>query len=154
MTEPKKLLHILMHIGRLLKQQIGDELAPLKLQHGQARTLVFLLIHGKITQANLARGMEVKPATITRMLKPLEARNLIWRKTDEKTNRAVVVGLTPEGEELALQSQEAWERVEAELLEAMLPGESAQLFGQLEAFRNQLGGSTPEIIPYEKENTP
>lgn len=152
MKESKKLFHILMHIGRLLQQQIADELTPLKLHHGQARTLAFLERHGQVTQADLARGMDVKPATTTRMLKPLETRELVWRKTDEKTNRAMVVGLTDEGRACAEQVHAAWERVEAKLVEGLLPGDSAQLFTQLEAFRNQLGGTEPEIPPCNEEN--
>ena len=72
----KTLLHILMHNGRLLERAIEEELAASGLHHGQGRILINIQRTSGITQADLARRMDVKPSTITNMLKPLEQQKL------------------------------------------------------------------------------
>ena len=151
MKHKKTVFNIMMHIGRLLEQAISEELSHLNLHHGQGRTLIILSDHGEITQANLARGVDVKPATITNMLKPLESRGLISRKKDTKTNRAIVVGLTEEGENIADQVRKKWNNIESRLLSTLGESPDVRLFSQLEAIRDILGGKKPEFIPHNKE---
>ncbi len=145
----KTLLHILMHIGKLLDERIAKKLAKLGLHHGQGRVLINLLRHGSMNQANLTRAMNRKPATITIMLRPLEERNLIERTPDPKTNRAMVVSLTAEGKRVAKQVQKAWRQIESGLSAAIPCGQQKRLFEQLESLRSVLGGSTPEFISYQ-----
>ncbi|VGO19982.1 MarR family winged helix-turn-helix transcriptional regulator [Pontiella sulfatireligans] len=141
----KTLLHILMHDGRLLLRAIEEELSPLGLHHGQGRILVAIASAGAVTQADLARRMDIKPATVTNMLKPLAANKLIHRETDPKTNRAMVVALTADGQQACSEIQKAWERIE-ERMSAELPDiDLEHLFALLESIRSALGGNdTPE----------
>ena len=104
-----------MHNGRLLERVINSELAPVGLHHGQGRMLQVIERCGPITQADLARRMDVKPATVTHMLKPLMGRTLVLRATDPKTNRALVVSLTPAGRRASRAVLDAWGRVEQRL---------------------------------------
>ena len=86
------------------------------------------------------------------MLKPLAERELIDRTSDPKTNRAVVVSLTPAGSVLAKQVEAVWRRVERKLCAA---GESNdRLLKDLESLRAALGGSTPKFVPYRTEGNP
>jgi len=148
LKRPKTLFHILMHIGRLLEQKTNACLEPLKLHHGQARTLTILMAHGPITQADLARGMGLRPATITNMLRPLEARELIKRYTDPKTNRAIVVSLTSDGKTLAESVQNAWSEIEDTLTKAVPSDQREATFLLLESVRDQLGGKAPDYKTY------
>jgi len=144
----KTLLHILMHIGKLLRDQIADELAVMDLHHGQGRVLVNLKRHGPMNQANLGRGMHLKPATITTMLKPMEQRGLIVRTSDPKTNRAQIVALTDAGQAMAIAVEGTWQKVEKRLRKAVPEAEREQLFRQLEAIREILGGHPPRFAPH------
>ena len=139
----KTAFHILMHLGRLLQQEIASELSAIGLHHGQGRILAILKDHGTMTQATMARVTDLKPATVTNMLKPLEKRELISRAVDPKTNRAMVVTLTAKGAELADAVQAAWQAVEARLIATMPESERDGLFSRLEGFRDVLGGSAP-----------
>jgi len=139
----KTLLHILMHIGRLLERAVEEELAPSGLHHGQGRILLNIKASGEITQANLARLTDVKPATVTNMLKPLEAKKLVRRRTDPKTNRAIIVSLTAEGESACVQIKSAWDRIEKRMHESLPEIEMDEHFQSLETIRSALGGKEP-----------
>jgi DNA-binding MarR family transcriptional regulator len=140
----KTLLHILMHNGRLLQRTVDEELAPLGLHHGQGRILKTIAACGEITQADLARRMNIKPPTVTNMLKPLEGKKLIRRKIDPNTNRAQVVSLTPAGEHVCEQVLAAWDRVEVRIIQTIPEAERDELFQRLENVRNTLGGKGPQ----------
>ncbi len=139
----KTLLHILMHNGRLLERALEAELSASGLHHGQGRILLNIKACGEITQADLARLMDVKPATVTNMLKPLEAKKLIHRRTDPQTNRAILVTLSRAGERACEHIQSVWGQIEDRMLEP-LPHEGMEaLFSALETIRNTLGGKEP-----------
>ena len=138
-TKPvKTAVHILMHIGKLLQETIASELKPYGLHHGQGRILAILERDGPMTQADLARVTDLKPATITNMLKPLEKRTLIVRHVDKKTNRAMVVKLTKEGMALSEQVNIAWLTVDERLTHSIPQEEKEFLFAHLEGFRDTL----------------
>ncbi|WP_372808857.1 MarR family winged helix-turn-helix transcriptional regulator [Pontiella sp.] len=139
----KMLLHLLMHNGRLLERAIEEELASCGLHHGQGRILINIQRASGITQADLARRMDVKPSTITNMLRPLEQKKLIKRKTDPKTNRAQRVSLTPAGVAACSEIQAAWGRVESRLLKSLPNGEQTALIQTLEILLTTLGGTLP-----------
>ena len=149
----KTRLHILLHVGKLLDKRLNEELNKIGLYHGQAMVLSILKKHRAVTQADLARGMSRKPATLTNMLKPMEEKGWIKRFTDKKTNRAVVVSLTEKGEKLVDSVEMIYSDVEETLIKAV-PDEDAELFfSHMEALRDELGGSRPKFITYEqKEN--
>lgn len=140
----KTFLHILMHNGRLLQRAVEEELSPIGLHHGQGRILMTVASRGTITQADLARLMDIKPATVTNMLKPLEEKKLILRKTDTQTNRAVIVSLSPDGKRACTEIQAAWDRVEARITEKLPTTGRDDLFQALEIIRDALGGHGPE----------
>lgn len=140
----KTLLHILMHNGRLLRREVEAELFPLGLHHGQGRMLQVIARAQNITQADLARQMDIKPATVTNMLKPLIARKLVCRELDPVTNRAMVVSLTSRGESLCIEIDAAWQRVEQRMVHSFSKKELMYLFQGLEKVRNILGGKGPE----------
>ncbi len=132
-----------MHNGRLLERAVEKELAPTGLHHGQGRILLNIKASGAITQADLARLMDVKPATVTNMLKPLEEKKLVQRKTDPKTNRAIIVSLSAKGERACQQIQSAWNRIEERMTENLPKDGMPELFQALETIRGALGGKEP-----------
>ncbi len=87
--------------------------------------------------------MDVKPSTITNMLKPLEQQKLIKRKVDPKTNRALLVSLTPAGAAACSEIQAAWDRIETRLQENLSQTDMNELFQTLETILTTLGGTQP-----------
>ncbi len=139
----KTLLHILIHNGRLIERALEEKLAPEGLHHGQGRILLNIGSAGAITQADLARLMDIKPATVTNMLKPLERKKLVKRKLDAKTNRAVIVSLTADGESACVQIKSAWGRIEERMRKDLPEAGIDDLFHALETIREALGGKEP-----------
>lgn len=145
-TKPKQhLFHILMHIGQLLGEETRGRLNEKGLCHGQGRVLSALYRLGEMNQANLARGLGIKPATVTDMLQRMEANGLVERRTDEVTNRAVIVSLTPDGLEAAKAVHATWESI-GNRLAASVPAEDMEVvLSALESVRDTLGGTHPEF---------
>ena len=153
MRSPKKtLLHILMHIGKLLEIRVQGRLAGVGVHHGQARVLAALCRHGSMTQADLARGVGCTPATMSNMLRPMDQQGWIDRSTDPKTNRATVVRLTRRGGALAVQVDAAWKAVETDLRGALPDLPVEDFLRDCEAVRRALGGQAPKFVPYEERN--
>ena len=148
---PKLLLHLLLHSGKLLQEMVSEQLLPLGVHHGQGRVLSVLERFGPLTQAELARGMGLAPATVTVMLRPMEEQGGIERSVDPISGRARVVALTRDGAARAAQVHTAWRRVERSIRKA-LPGPAYdEAFSLLESLRDGLGGRTPEFQTYAQE---
>ncbi len=147
---PKPLFHILMHLGKLLESRMSEELSSAGVHHGQALVLAALRKHGAMTQADLARGMNCSPATLSTMLQPMSRQGWIDRSTDPKTNRAVVVRLTREGTQLAKKADAAWRAVEKVLSRAMPETSIEEFLQSCESLRHALGGEAPTFVPYEE----
>ena len=142
---PRRLLHLYMHIGRLLENRVSEELKAAGVHHAQGRVLSALAREGDLTQAQLARGMAVKPATVTVILKPMEKHGWIRRFTDPISGRARIVSLTKEGARLAESVRDAWDHVEVKIREALSASAYERAFRQLERVRDGLGGREPSF---------
>lgn len=147
MKDRRTYLHILMHIGRLLERRVTEQLRGLGLHHGQARLLAILLDHGDSIQAELASKMAIRPATLTRMLKPLKAGHFVRTSTDPNTNRGICVSLTTKGKTAAQKARKAWASVEKELTASVDTEAREDILLALEQFRRALGGEAPESPP-------
>ncbi len=149
--EQRLLLHLLLHTGRLLQGQVRDELREVGVPHAQGRVLSVLSRHGPLTQAGLARGMGVTPATTTVMLQSMEERGWVERAVDPATGRAMVVTLTSSGRALAGDVQRAWRRVDRRIRRTMSDDECRSLLPLLEQMRDGLGGHAPAFETYRRE---
>ena len=126
----------------MLERAVEKELAPLGLHHGQGRILTTIASCGLNTQAELARLIDIKPAMVTNMLKPLKKKKLIRRKLDSITHRTVLVSLTSAGEEACAAIHMAWERIEKQMLQKLtdIGTQPDELFQTLEPIRITPGG--------------
>jgi DNA-binding MarR family transcriptional regulator len=138
----KPLLHLFMHIGRLLEEALRSELALQSLHHGQARVLARLR-QGSLIQADIARALAVKPATVTNMLRRMEASGLIERAAHPDRPRANTVSLTRAGLEAAREVGTVWARVEEQLVSGLAGDDLDLLRTALERVRQNLGGTHP-----------
>ena len=138
---PKLMLHLFMHIGRLLEGLASEKLEKNGLYHGQGRILSALNHFGETTQADIARGLEIRPATVTNMIQRMEKSGLVKRSVDPVTNRAVIAELTTSGRKAAERVEQTWESIEP-LIVKMVPKKRAGEFRKiLEQVRNGLGGN-------------
>ncbi len=102
------------HIGGLMRQQ-HRHMALLNggregSFHGQGRCLYFIGRQPGLTQRQLAEQLHIQPATLSPMLKRIEAQHWIERIRDEQDNRNVRLSLTDEGQRALDERHKAIER--------------------------------------------
>ena len=139
------LMHLLMHIGKLLQERMRSALTEGGIHFGQARILVALLKQGPLTQVSIGRGLDIRPATVTNMVKKMEASGLIERQRDAKDDRIINVTLTSKGKEAANFAASVMAQVEDEIRRELTTKETADLLYPLLKVRNALGGTDPAI---------
>jgi DNA-binding MarR family transcriptional regulator len=139
-----------MHIGKLMSEEITAALADLGVHHAQGRLLSMLAREGALPQAELARGMGIRPPTLTKMLRPLEERGLLERHASTSHGRIKLVKLTRRGRMTAKRVEEAWDQVEHKVLETLPRSERRLLRHQLEKVRDTLGGTVHDFSAHKE----
>jgi DNA-binding MarR family transcriptional regulator len=141
-----KYFHLLMHIGHLLEERCRGELAEFGLHHGQARVLMTLANYDGVNQADLARGMDVAPPTLSVMLKKLLDQKLVRRTAVKEDDRVYRISLTPAGRRAVGRITSVWANANRAITDSL--GESVDLAAvhdQLLRVRDGLGGRTPTL---------
>lgn len=138
-------MHLFVHIGKLLNDRLRSELSVSGIHFGQARILISLMRHEHLTQKRIGQGLHIKPATVTNMVKRMEASGLISRVQDENDDRVINVTLTAKGKGAASFTEKVIEEIEDEIRLELTQGEVDILRNPLERVRNVLGGSDPDI---------
>lgn len=141
----KPLMHLFMHIGKLLNDRLRGSLSEGGIHFGQARILVALLHHEKLTQGAIGHGLHIKPATVTNLVKKMEASGLIDRRQDANDDRIMNVTLTSKGREAANFAVSVMEQIEDDIRSELTQKEIDKLRNPLKRVRNTLGGSDPSI---------
>ena len=141
----KPLMHLFVHIGKLLNDRLRSSLSEGGIHFGQARILIFLMQHGKLTQRTIGQGLHIKPATVTNMVKKMDASGLIDRRRDINDDRIINVTLTSKGKKAANFAITVMDQIEDEIRSELSRKEIDILRHPLERVRNTLGGSDPTI---------
>jgi DNA-binding MarR family transcriptional regulator len=68
------------------------------LYRGQNRLFDKLSESGEVSQTELARKMNIAPATLTRMVQNMEKKGYLTRKKDKLDQRITLISLTPKGQ--------------------------------------------------------
>lgn len=140
----KQLTHLLILIGKLLRERMSNTLNKGGLHIGQARILEALLRNGKLNQRRIGKELQIKPATVTNQVKRMEADGLIKRNKDPKDDRFMNVTLTPKGKEAASYMADIMTQAEEDLHTVLTKKEINVLRESLEKLRNNLMGLDPE----------
>ncbi|MBM9520310.1 MarR family transcriptional regulator [Desulforhopalus vacuolatus] len=128
-----------------MNDRLRSSLGEKGIHFGQARILTALLKHHSLSQREIAIGLHIKPATVTNMVKKMEASGLIARNRDDNDDRIINVTLTPEGEEAAHFAEEIIQKIESEIRSGFNAEELEHLRVPLENVRNTLGGTDPSL---------
>ena len=114
-------------------------LDPLGLTYTQYIAMMALWEHGSMSVSELGRHLHLNSATLTPLLKRLEAKGYVTRERSADDERSVLVGLTPRGCELRDEAL----AVPAQMgsCVAMDPDEALALKGLLDRLIAALGDS-------------
>lgn len=141
----KPLMHLFVHIGKLIEDRFRSALGKQGIHIGQAKILTTLLSHETLTQREIADGLNIKPATVTNLVKKMEASELISRKRGENDDRIINVTLTQKGKKDARFTEKVINQIENDIRSQFSRQEVETLRKPLEGIRNTLGGSDPSI---------
>lgn len=102
----------IVRLSRLHRAAAGAMLAEIGLHPGQ-EALVFALREGERSPGQLASSLGIEPATVTKMVRRLEAGGLVATGASTVDRRSRIVRLTPAGERAAAAADQVWHRLEA-----------------------------------------
>lgn len=100
--------------------------------------LPLLLEHGEVSHAELSRRLCVDGATVTRLVKQLEAEAAVTRRLDPTDNRFTLVSLTESGKRTAIELHEARRQFHRRLLAGVNRDEQKTVIRVLEQVRRNL----------------
>jgi len=141
-------ISLLVHRLNSRFTQIANQLISVRgLNMYDARILLFILERKEMRVGELVEAMALPQSTISQQLTRLKARRLIRRRRTRGDNRAVVITLTPAGEEAA-RASEIFSRVVQRRITNDLSRKKTQL---LRALLNETYDilSNADIVPDE-----
>jgi DNA-binding MarR family transcriptional regulator len=109
---PALILQLYREQARLYEQHLGMS---------QSRLLLLreLSQRGEVSQAELARRLDMEATLVTRFAKHMEASGLLTRRSDPRDNRFTLVTLTAAGQHLSQQMMAFTHLLEAQLVEGL-----------------------------------
>lgn len=119
-----------MRFGRLIRMyysRIQSQLVEVGLYRGQPPILMLLYKNDGMSQKEMARALNLSPATLTVTLKRMEKAGLVLREMDEHDQRILRVHLSEKGREMCETGESRIGVVTAELLEGFTLEEQQQL---------------------------
>ena len=119
-----------MRFDRLIRMyysRIQSQLAEVGLYRGQPPILMLLYKNDGMSQKEMARALNLSPATMTVTLKRMEKAGLVLREMDEHDQRILRVHLSGKGREMCETGESRIGVVTAELLEGFTLEEQQQL---------------------------
>lgn len=119
-----------MRFGRLIRMYYSrnqSQLAEVGLYRGQPPILMLLYKNDGMSQKEMARALNLSPATMTVTLKRMEKAGLVLREMDEHDQRILRVHLSEKGREMCETGESRIGVVTAELLEGFTLEEQQQL---------------------------
>lgn len=119
-----------MRFGRLIRMyysRIQSQLAEVGLYRGQPPILMLLYKNDGMSQKEMARALNLSPATMTVTLKRMEKAGLVLREMDEHDQRILRVHLSEKGREMCETGESRIGVVTAELLEGFTLEEQQRL---------------------------
>jgi DNA-binding MarR family transcriptional regulator len=104
--------YLIARICKMHRNRAGELLSTVNLYVGQEMFLLQLWERDGQTQTELAEGLCVQPATVTRMLDRMEKAGLVARHKDPSDQRVSRVFLTDSGRSLRGPVEDAWQQLE------------------------------------------
>ena len=123
--ETKSIPRLIMGIGHHLKMRMDEKLNQNNLTVSQFKVLAYLWKHDnqKINQKQIHEFLEIKPSSMTKLVRLLESKKLIKKESDPEDARNTIIKLTAKGMEIKQICLRNMKLSEAYLLEDFTPQE-------------------------------
>lgn len=117
----------LRRASRIVTRRYEDALKPLGLTSFQFTALTALSNHPAIPHSAMAEAFGMSNSTITRNLKPMEAKGLVTVTSSTKDARVKLASITPDGRGLLRKALPLWQKAQDETLKDLSAPEWAKL---------------------------
>jgi DNA-binding MarR family transcriptional regulator len=104
--------------SRMVTQLFDEALVPVGLLSTQLPVLILLSLYSPLTISRLANLLIMDRTTLTKNLKPLQARGLI-KQVPNKDKRKTLLKLTAKGEAMLVKSYPLWQRAQKQVVEGL-----------------------------------
>lgn len=135
---PPSIGWILSDVARLMRKLADRRLGAAGLTRAQWQALGNLRRTGPMTQATLADLMEVRTATITRLIDRLEASGWVERQADPKDRRVKLVAMTAKAARIMDELSVIGQRLIDDMLADLKAPQRAELFETLSTVKTRL----------------
>ena len=134
----RQIIELMIHSMRLHHRVVEKRMDRFGVHHSQHRLLMQLARMGKsASQKDIAEALDVSPACVARMLKPLNAAGLV-EKTGGADARRNEVSITPAGRRLVEDSLALFRRIDEEMFEGISDKQLDALIGVFGRVRENL----------------
>ena len=145
MSEPiifeETVSYLLAKVTTAFRNSIEQHMAEVDLHSGQVFVLIELWREDGLKQIELAKRLNVKPPTVSNMIRGLEKIHLVRTEQDPKDGRATTVHLTARAKTTTRQDVEKrWIDVEAECVAGLSNSDRVILFDVLKKLRGTYTG--------------
>jgi DNA-binding MarR family transcriptional regulator len=106
--------------SRMVTQLFDEALVPVGLLSTQLPVLVLLAYYGPLTISRLAELLVMDRTTLTRILKPLQARNYI-ETVSTTDKRKTLLKLTPKGHDMIMDAYPLWQKAQGQIVHGLKP---------------------------------
>jgi len=141
---PGPTAYLIGRLDRVLSRHLAGAVSRFGLTVPQYTALAVLRSRGELSNARLAERSFMTPQATNEMVKIMESRQWLCRAPDPAHGRIVLIRLTPRGEKLLVQCDEAVARVEASMLNRLSAGQRTALDRALRECINNLGAPLPD----------
>jgi MarR family transcriptional regulator, transcriptional regulator for hemolysin len=101
----------------------------------RVQILIRLRREGETSHSDLRQALGIDGASVTRLVKELEAEGLVGRRLDPADNRYTLAALTPAGERAAADLEQAHQAYQERLLDGVTAQEQEIVLGALRRIR-------------------
>lgn len=137
MQKPVGTIYLLKRVELAVRSCVEVALTQFDLTPTQFLTLYRLRDSERLSAAELAREIGVRPQSITEILSPLERKRLLKREADPDHRRILRIRLTAAGHKLLAEALATAARIERELVEDLDAKRLAQLQDALAKLRQR-----------------
>ena len=124
--DEREITHYFIVTNQLHRRMVESNLEGMRIHRAQHRLLMTLSCKRSYSQVEIAKELEVSPATIAVALKNLEKEQYIVRTSKEGDNRVKDVLLTEKGQKLVEDSREYFNLVDSEMYQGFSEQEKKQ----------------------------
>ncbi len=121
------LTHRLVALHRAHRAALEPALSDLGINYGSELALATIAVSPGITPSALAARLDVKPPTVTKVVRHLERGGLVERAADTADGRVIRLEITAEGRRRYRRVRGAWAAAEGALLAGLAADERTEL---------------------------